>query len=191
VTTSCFDPLVELHGLWTTQLAERYLPIDGMPPVRYECLDGRLVLTPRGDSASSYARGRLAVELHSAAHAAGAAPYLATNMLLDLQRWIEPDLTVLRQSVRNLTWVPAELVLMPVEITSGSSGRIDRPALCAAAGVPYFLRVEITDHEAHLELLRLDDSGKYVVQAKALAGQEFRTDLPFPLSFDPAVLLES
>lgn len=39
--------------------------------------------------------------------------------------------------------------------------------------------------------LRLDDGRQYVVQAKALDGQEFRTELPFPLSFDPAVLLES
>jgi hypothetical protein len=163
-----FDPLVELHGLWTTQLAERYLPIEGLPPAKYECLDGNLIMSPREGSANSWATTRLTVLMDSPVPAAGFYLYSSLDMRFDSQRWIEPDLTVLRQPVKHVTWVPAE-----------------------AAGVPYFLRVEITDHEAHLELLRLDDSGRYVVQAKALAGQEFRTELPYPLSFDPAVLLES
>jgi Uma2 family endonuclease len=189
-----FDPLIELHGLWTTQLAERYLPIEGAPPAKYECLDGNLIMSPREGSANSWATTRLTVLMDNSVLAAGFYLYSSLNMRFDSQRWIEPDLTVLRQPVKHVTWVQAELVLMPIEFVSPSSvrkDRIDKPALCAAAGVPYFLRVEITDHEAHLELLRLDDSGRYVVQAKALAGQELRTDLPFPLSFDPAVLLES
>jgi hypothetical protein len=125
---------------------------------------------------------------------AGFFPYSSINMRFDFQRWIEPDLTVLRQQVRQVTWVQPDVALMPIKFVSRSSmrkDRIDKPALCAAAGVPYYMWIEISDHEAHVELLRLDDSGTYVVQAKALAGQEFRTDLPFPLSFDPAVLLES
>ena len=48
----------------------------------------------------------------------------------------------------------------------------------------------ISRQEAHVKLLRLDHSNQYVIQAKALTGQEFRTDRPFPLSFDPAELLE-
>ncbi|MFC7618400.1 hypothetical protein ACFQV2_38590 [Actinokineospora soli] len=27
-----FDPLVEFEGVWTTELAEQYLPIPGAPP---------------------------------------------------------------------------------------------------------------------------------------------------------------
>lgn len=185
--TTWFDPLVELYGLWTTELAERYLPIDGAPPAKYECVDGRLIMSPRGGSANSHATGELYALLREPARTAAHVAYSRINMVFDPQRWIEPDLAVLRHSAKNVTWVPAEQVLMSVEFDS----RWDRRALCAAAGVPYFLRVEITDHEAHLELLRLDDSGRYVVQAKALAGQEFRTELPYPLSFDPAVLLES
>lgn len=41
-----FDPLVELYGLWTPELADRYLPIPGMPPAKYECLDGKLIVSP-------------------------------------------------------------------------------------------------------------------------------------------------
>jgi hypothetical protein len=68
--------------------------------------------------------------------------------------------------------------------------RIDKPAICADAGIPYFMRVEIDDHEARVELFKLD-TGKYTVHAKALTGQQFETELPFPISFDPAVLLEA
>jgi hypothetical protein len=190
---SRFDPLVELHGLWTTQLAERYLPIEGLPPARYECLDGNLIMSPREGSGNSFAAMELGALLRVPARQAGHVAYSSVNMRFSSQRWIEPDPTVLRQPVRQVTWVPAELVLMPVEFVSRSSARndrIDKPALCAAAGVPYFMRVEISDHESHVELLRLADGGDYVVHAKALAGQEFRTELPFPLGFDPAVLLE-
>jgi len=191
---SGFDPLVELRGLWTTELAERYLPIEGLPPAKYECLDGNLIMSPREGSGNSWAASRLNVLMDGPVLKAGFFPYLSVNMLFDRQRWIEPDLTVLRQPVMQTTWVPAELVLMPIEFVSRSSvrrDRIDKPALCAVAGIPYFMRIEISRREAHVELLRLDDSGEYVFQAKALAGQEFRTDLPFPLSFDPEVLLES
>jgi hypothetical protein len=190
---SGFDPLVELRGLWTTELAERYLPIKVMPPVKYECLDGNLMMSSREDSRNIWAAGRLYVLMDAPVLKAGFFPYLSLNMHFDSQRWIEPDLTVLRQPAMQ-TWVPAELVLMPIEFVSRSSmrrDRIDKPALCAAAGVPYFMNIEISRQEAHVELLRLDDSGEYVIHAKALAGQEFRTDLPFPLSFDPEVLLES
>jgi Uma2 family endonuclease len=191
---SGFDPLVELRGLWTTELAERYLPIEGLPPAKYECLDGNLIMSPREGSGNSWAASRLTVLMDQPVLKAGFFPYLSLNVLFGNQRWIEPDLTILRQPVMQTTWVPAEPVLMPIEFVSRSSvrrDRIDKPALCAAAGIPYFMRIEISRREAHVELLRLDDSGEYVFQAKALAGQEFRTDLPFPLSFDPEVLLES
>lgn len=31
-----FDPLVDLDGLWTTELADRYLPLPELPAARYE-----------------------------------------------------------------------------------------------------------------------------------------------------------
>lgn len=189
---SGFDPLVELRGLWTTELAERYLPIEGLPPAKYECLDGNLILSPRESVGNGYAALALGTLLQTAARKVGALAYATVNIRFESQRWIEPDLVVLRQPIEDGLWVPVEMMLMPVEFVSPSSvrrDRIDKPALCAAAGVPYFLRVEISRREAHMELLRLDDSGQYVVHAKALAGQEFSTDLPFPLSFDPAELL--
>ncbi|MET0134605.1 MAG: Uma2 family endonuclease, partial [Kibdelosporangium sp.] len=124
---------------------------------------------------------------------AGHCAYSALNVEFHAGRWIEPDLVVLKEPVKGLTWVPAEKVLIPIELVSVSSrrrDRLDKPAMCADAGIPYFMRVEIDDHDVRIELFRLDD-GAYVEHAKALGGQLFETEVPFPLSFDPRELLES
>ncbi|MFD1045970.1 Uma2 family endonuclease [Kibdelosporangium lantanae] len=192
--TSEFDPLVELYGMWTTELAEHYLPIPNAPLVgKYECLDGYLIMSPREGSRNSYAAVVLGALLLEPARVAGCRAYSALNVQFEMDRWIEPDLAVLKAPVKGLTWVPVDQVLMPVELVSKSSrrrDRIDKPALCAEVGVPYFMRVEIDEYSAHVELLKLDGD-RYVLHAQALSGQLFETDLPFPLSFDPVVMLES
>jgi Uma2 family endonuclease len=186
-----FDPLVELYGMWSTGLAERYLPVPSAG--KHECLDGYLILSRRHGSPNSFAALELGHILRGPARAAGHRAYSALNVMIHESRWIEPDLAVLKEPVKGLTWVPADKVLMPIEFVSASSrrrDRIDKPAVCADAGIPYFMRIEIDDDEAHVELSRLED-GKYVVHAKALTGQQFETEAPFPISFDPVVLLES
>jgi Uma2 family endonuclease len=188
-----FDPLVDLAGLWTTELAERYVPLHGLPPAtRYECLGGRLIMSPMEGAANRYAMGRMLVLLDGPAMGADALVYPSVNMRFDDQTWIEPDLAVLRASAQQAVWVPADLFLMPVEFVSPGSrrrDRIDKPALCAAAEVPYYLRVEIDGRYVEVELSELVD-GAYRVIAQAVSGQEFRTEVPFPLSFDPLDLLE-
>jgi hypothetical protein len=114
------------------------------------------------------------------------------NVRTALSGWIEPDVVILHQHVRQQTWIEAEQVLCPVEVISPYSyhrDRIDRPAICAALGIPYYMRVEIRSDDVLIRLLRLTN-GKYVRHAHALAGQTFETTEPFPLSFDPAELLE-
>lgn len=187
-----FDPLIDLDGLWTVQLASRYLPIDGMPPVRYEAEEGRLVLRPREGSANSWAAGQLLLQLTTGASTAGYSVYNALNLRTDPQGWIEPDLVVLRAPVRAQTWLEPDQVLCPIEIVSRSSrhrDRIDKPANCARLGIPYFMRVEILAEESLVEMLRLDGSS-YIGHAKGLSGQTFEITEPFAASFDPVVLLE-
>ncbi|CAM3068470.1 Uma2 family endonuclease [Tsukamurella hominis] len=187
-----FDPLVDLAGLWTTKLAERFLPLDDMPPAKYECLGGRLVMSPREGTGNSRAALELGAILRLPARNAGFGAYSAVNMRFDDQTWIEPDLAVLKTPAQQVTWVPAEQVLMPVELVSRSSrrrDRIDKPALCAAAGVPFFLRVEIDGAYVAVELHELVD-GAYVSRQRAVSGQRFRTDVPFAMDFDPLELLE-
>jgi Uma2 family endonuclease len=187
-----FDPLIDLDGLWTVELAQRYLPIEGMPPARYEAAAGRLRMSPREGSANSWASLRLAFQLDAPARTAGHAVYSALNVRTGLSGWIEPDLVVLRQAVRQQTWIEAEQVLCPIEIISPSSyhrDRIDKPAVCAQLGIPYYMHVEIYSDDVQIELFRLA-GGRYVKHAEAKAGQVLQTAEPFAFAFDPTELLE-
>ncbi|MGW1676557.1 Uma2 family endonuclease [Saccharopolyspora sp. NPDC002376] len=189
-----FDPLVDLDGLWTPELADRYLPIPGMPPAKYECLDGKLIMSPRDGTANMFAVWELGERMKPAATKSGHHFYLTVNLLLGVQGWIEPDFVVLNRTGRGRVWIPPEDVLIAGECVSPSSKQNDRvakPAKCAKVGIPYFMRVEVNyaDGRVDVELLRLED-GKYRSQARGSEVEIFETDLPFPLSFDPAELLE-
>ncbi|MGP4021521.1 Uma2 family endonuclease [Saccharopolyspora sp. 5N708] len=189
-----FDPLVDLDGLWTPELADRYLPIPGMPPAKYECLDGKLITSPREGTANMFAVWTLGKLLEPAAVKGGYHFYLTVNVQLSPKRWIEPDFAVLTKSGRGRTWIPAEDVLLVGECVSPASkrnDRVDKPAMCAEAGIPYFMRLDVSyaNQRAEAELLRLDD-GRYRPQARGSEVEIFETDLPFSLSFDPAELLE-
>lgn len=188
-----FDPLVDLHGIWTTELAELYLPIPGAPRVKYECLDGFLVMSPYEGSPNGFGMLQLAMLLNDKAMQAGRRVYPTVNVEFGPQRWIQPDMTVLKEPIRDLTWIPADLVLMPVEFVSASSrrrDRIDKPAECARAGIPYFMRVEFARESVKVELSQLDGD-RYKPLTAGFSGQQFETEVPFPMSFDPAQLLES
>ncbi len=189
-----FDPLIDFNGLWTPELAERYLPIDGAPPARYEAVEGKLIMSPREGSANSWATLELGSLLRTPVRAAGHAMYSALNVQLSSNTWIEPDLVVLVEPVVDLTWVPASKVLMPIEFVSPSSrrrDRIDKPRLAAEVGIPYYLRVEIDRRRKLAELHLFELAGhEYRPIASALAGQRFSIDVPFVVDLDPADLLE-
>ncbi|MBV9846881.1 MAG: Uma2 family endonuclease [Kutzneria sp.] len=189
-----FDPLVDLDGLWTTELAERYLPIPGMPAAKYECLDGRLYVSPYESSANSYAAGSLLAVMRQAARGTGARVYGTVNLPVHPGRWIQPDVTVLTEPAGGGVWVPASLVMMPVKLVSPSSrkrDRIDKPALRAELGIPHYMEAEIPPQRstATVRLLKLDGSS-YAEHASVIAGHLFETDLPFLMSFDPVELLD-
>jgi hypothetical protein len=56
----CSSIRSDFDGLWTTRLADRYLPLPELPTARYECIDGRLVMTPTEVGANSYGEITLA-----------------------------------------------------------------------------------------------------------------------------------
>jgi hypothetical protein len=188
-----FDPLVDLYGRWTTEYAEAYLPIPAAAPgTSYECVDGYLIMSPYEGTANVHAAYQLHRVLERSAEDAGYRVYGTTNVVLAPNRWIQPDLVVLRTPIKALTWIPADNVLLAAEMVSRSSrrrDRVDKPKLCADAGIPFYLRVEISEYDAAVELLRLDGD-KYVSQARGFGGLMLRADLPFPLEFDPVDLLE-
>jgi Uma2 family endonuclease len=196
VTTAAqrpFDPLVDLAGIWTTTFAERYLPIDGAPPVKYECIDGKLVMSPYEASPNGYGMLRLAMLIDSPVRAAGCRVYPSVNLIFGAQRWIQPDITVLNRAQPGV-WVPSGDALLVGEFISPSSrirDRIDKPALCAEAGVPYYLlaKTDLAQEFASLRLLRLVQ-GEYVPVAEATVGERFEVAEPFEVSFDPVELLD-
>lgn len=104
------------------------------------------------------------------------------------------SLVVLVRQVVDLTWIPADKVLMPIELVSPSSrrrDRVDKPRLAAAAGIPFYLRVKIARglNSAELHLFELF-GGEYKPVTSAVTGEQFRMERPFEVSFDPSDLLE-
>ncbi|MEV1329661.1 Uma2 family endonuclease [Micromonospora costi] len=191
-----FDPLVDLDGMWTTQLADRYLPLPELPHARYECIDGRLVMTPAEAGTNSYGELHLAHLLKPAARAAGFYVFGQVNLTFTPQRWIQPDVTVLHtvpSTDEEDRWIPARFCTLAVEFVSPGSRRqdfVDKPRRCADGGVPYFMRVELSRRLRHasVELFTLA-GGAYVSAAQAVSGELLKVDLPFPIEFDPADLL--
>ncbi|SCL15199.1 Uma2 family endonuclease [Micromonospora inyonensis] len=192
-----FDPLVDLDGMWTTTLADRYLPLPELPQARYECIDGRLVMTPAEVGSNSFGEIRFARLLAPAVEAAGFYVYGQVNLTFGPQRWIQPDVTVLHTlpaTDEEDRWVPAPLCTMAVEFVSPGSRRqdcVDKPRRCAEGGVPYFMRVEIVRRlrSASVEFFALDTAGGYAPVAKAVGGERLTVDAPFPIALDPAELL--
>lgn len=193
---SDFDPLVEFAGMWNTRLADRYLPIPELPGAKYECVDGRLFVSPSEAFSNTYGETALVRLLSSGSRTAGFYVTTTVNLAFNPDHWIQPDVTVLHTLPRDDSedkWVPAALCTMVVEFVSPSSrrrDRIDKPGICAAAGIPYFMRVELTRklRTVSVQLLKLDD-GDYRLIEQALARQVFRVDEPFPIEFAPEDLL--
>jgi Putative restriction endonuclease len=193
-----FDPLVDFDGMWTTKLADRYLPLLDLPDARYECIDGRLVVSPTEVNSNSYGAIELSSLIRPAARAAGFYVSGPVNLTFSPGRWIVPDLTVLHtlpQDDEEDKWVPASYVLMPVEFVSRTrEGRkrdfIDKPRWCAEAGIPFFMRVQIVRQlrSVEIELLKLID-GRYESATGAVGGREFVTSEPFEMRFTPRDLI--
>ena len=191
-----FDPMIDFDGQWNTTLADRYLPLPGLAKARYECIDGRLFVTPTEAFSNTYGEGQLLRILGASADSAGF--YLAptANLAFHPGRWVQPGLAALHtlpETPDEDRWVPIGYCAMAVEFVSPGSGdrdRIDKPALYAAGGVPYFMRVEIARPIRHVSvsLLKLVD-GRYEQLAAALAGQVFESAEPFPIRFAPESLL--
>jgi hypothetical protein len=153
-------------------------------------------MTPSEGFSNTFGETELISFLRPGARAASLYITTTVNLAFDPQNWIQPDVTVLHGLPRNNhedVWVPAELCTMVVEFVSRSSrsrDRIDKPAICAAGGIPYFMRVEIARPMRHVEIeLRKLVDGRYEQIAIALTGQVFKAVEPFPIEFAPEDLL--
>jgi len=193
---TAFDPLVDLDGLWHTQLAERILPLPELPHAKYECADGRLFVSPTESGTNSYGEHELSHLIRDAARAAGLFVYGSVNLKFNPDRWIQPDVTILHElpeTDEEDIWIPARLCTMVVEFVSPRSqkqDRINKPEICARGGIPYFMRVEIVRRLRHAKIeLSVLEHGQYELIAEAISGQMLNAREPFPMSFDPRQLL--
>jgi hypothetical protein len=110
-----------------------------MPAAKYNCVDGYLIMSPYDGTANGYAMLELASSLRTAAKTAGCRVYPTVNVGFSPHRWIQPDLAVLKPAVRQVTWVPADDVVLVggfVPPSSRRRDRFDKPALCASEGIP-------------------------------------------------------
>ncbi|GAA2716661.1 Uma2 family endonuclease [Micromonospora olivasterospora] len=188
-TEPSFDVLRWHDEPWTARLALELLPETNGPKV--EVLSGSVIVTPHAGVDHQSVERELPYLLHRAARRAGLWVYPEINLICGKDLFI-PDIAVLRASGGGRSVVDVSQVVLLGEIVSPGNRRkdvIDRPREYAAAGVPFFLRVDLRNRVPTLALFELVE-GEYRPLAAAAAGTTFVMTRPFEFSVDPADLLD-
>jgi Uma2 family endonuclease len=188
-TEPSFDVLGELDEPWTAQLALDLLPETNGPKV--EVLSGSVIVTPPAGYDHQNVELDLAYLLKQAARRAHLWLYHEVNITSGNDLFI-PDIAVVRSSgAGRVSMDIADAVLLGEVVSPGNRRKdvIDRPREYAAAGVPFFLRVDLRNRVPALALYELID-GEYRPVAAAAAGSIFVMKEPFEFSMDPADLLD-
>ncbi|MDX6197898.1 MAG: hypothetical protein QOJ79_1049 [Actinomycetota bacterium] len=131
-------------GGYTIADLEAMTDEDGL---HYELDDGCLVVSPPTPAAHTIAASELSFLLHSAV-GPDCRVLVEGSLLFDEYNYREPDVLVVRRRDFRSTYFGAGDVILAVEVMSPSSVRRDRlvkPAQYAAAGIPYFWRIEPVD----------------------------------------------
>jgi Uma2 family endonuclease len=179
---------VEASGRFTRADFER-LPEDADDGLRYELLDGAIVVTPSPGVAHQTAVLRLARLLEDAApdglqvFVAPLDTYLPTDDIL------EPDVFVVEETAIVDDKVQGGVPLLVVEVLSPSSRRRDVGDKLTAyrdAGVPSYWVVDPV--EPRLRVWRLED-GAYVEVADVSGNHEWTAAAPYAVTVRPADLL--
>ncbi|WP_442933291.1 Uma2 family endonuclease [Micromonospora psammae] len=133
---------VAAQRAWSARLALDLLPANNGP--RVEVLRGSVVISPDGDHDQRTVQRELTYRVGRAGRRNGLWAYRSVNLIAGDDLLI-PHLAVLRLSGRGRQAMPVETAVLLGEIsssTAGGCGLIDRPREYAAAGVPFFLRVD-------------------------------------------------
>ncbi|WP_131742457.1 Uma2 family endonuclease [Actinomadura roseirufa] len=87
---------------------------------------------------------------------------------------------------------PAHIHLVAEVVSPGRKNRTrdytDKPRMYAAAGIPMFLRIELTGAGAPCVEVLVLKGAEYVQHERVCAGRTLRLAEPFEVAFDPAVL---
>lgn len=178
-------PLAPVPEGWTIEDVDS-LPEDG---TRWELVDG----VPRAMPPARTKHQRAQYRLHGAIEAtapAGLTVIECVGVILAPDQRPIPDVVVVRDADDETYNYPAEQVVLASEIVSRSSRSDDRfrkPAQYAQAGIPCYLRVELDPPLVVAYVIGAD--GWYVEAGRAEPGELLTLNEPFPISFDPAVLL--
>jgi Uma2 family endonuclease len=184
-----FDVLGEFDEPWTAQLALDLLPETNGPKV--EVLSGSVIVTPHAGIDHQSVERELSYLLHRAARRAGFWVYPEVNIVSGQDLFI-PDLAVLKSSGGGQLAMPISEAVLLGEIVSKGNRRkdvVERPREYAAAGVPFFLRVDLRNRVPAMALYQLTD-GEYRPVSAAAAGTTFSMKEPFEFAIDPAELLD-
>jgi Uma2 family endonuclease len=184
-----FDVLRWHDEPWNAQLALDLLPETNGPKV--EVLSGSVIVTPHAGIDHQSVERELPYLLHRAARRAGLWVYPEINIVSADDLFI-PDIAVLTVPGGGRTAMKIGHAVLLGEIVSPGNRRkdvIDRPREYAAAGVPFFLRVDLRNRVPTIALYELAE-GEYRPLAAAAAGTTFVMKRPFEFSVDPADLLD-
>lgn len=177
-----------IHDAWTADDLPS-LPDDGL---RYEILDGTLVVSPSPAPYHQRASRRLARLLEDACSPDLEVFSAPLDWRIDDHTVVEPDLLVIPAVAvtrQRLTGTP----MLIVEILSPSSRRLDRALkreLYAGAGVAQYWIVDPGDEatQSSVEVYDLLD-GDYRLQARASGSESVSVTGPVRVTFAPADLV--
>jgi len=135
---------------WTT---------DDLPPGRYELVDGVVPVGPAPGRPHQAVVRLLGAKLRAVCPAEYEV-IQGAELRFGERRTFLPDIQVTFAGVRSRhdSWLPPREVVIAVEVVAPTSkvmDRITKPALYAAAGIPYYWRVEI-DGGVEVSTYRLD-----------------------------------
>jgi Uma2 family endonuclease len=187
--TPSFDALGVVEEPWTARLAFELLPENKGPKV--EVFRGSVIVSPHAGYDHQEAELELGYRLKRAARAAGFWLYHEVNVVRGDDLFI-PDIVVLARSGAGQVEMPMSDAVLLGEIVSPNRRRkdvIDRPREYAAAGVPWYLRIDFRNRVPAMALHELVD-GEYQPVVAAAQGSTFQMKAPFVFAIDPAELLE-
>jgi Uma2 family endonuclease len=179
---SLYETIFAHPGVWTE---DEYFALPETP-ARVELVDGLLVVNPLSDAVHQ----RLVREIGNLLDRTSPTDDWEVFPGLNVRLWPGhvriPDVVLARRGAMSL-YVPARDMLLLVEITSPGNFRQDRIVKhgdYAAAGIPFYLRVDLENGPDALEatLYELAD-GEYREAARSVDGV-LRTDVPWPFEAD-------
>ena len=177
--TAAMSDLPPADG-WTTDDLDAF-PEDG---VRRELLDGVLLVSPTPTDIHQIIAMRLGVALEESCPAEFQVTQ-GVEVRINSRRSFGPDVLVATDEAarrRSRFYHPHE-VLLTVEIvspTSQSMDRITKPALLAAAGIPYYWRIE-TEDGLRVHTYRIDPADE-VYRPVATHDVEIVATEPWPIA---------